>query len=249
MPPSADLNTRRCAVGTLQFVLAAAVVMMSSAFASADGAVTPPVAAPVTAAPTPLDPATAKVVNDVQAFYNRTTTFSSDFTQQYLVKAYNTTKTSQGHVVFSKPGKMDWTYVDPAGNHVVSDGTTLKAYEAANKQMYQQTINQSQYPAALSFLLGTGQLGTLFNFTMIDGAQLNFPGGWVLIGDPVQPTPAYTKVLFYVDKGTSQVMRVLILDGQGNRNRFDFTNPQVNQAVAPNQFQYTPPPGTTVINP
>jgi outer membrane lipoprotein carrier protein len=45
------------------------------------------------------------------------------------------------------------------------------------------------------------------------------------------------------------VMRVLILDGQGNRNRFDFTNPQVNLAVPTTQFQFTPPAGTTVINP
>jgi outer membrane lipoprotein carrier protein len=219
------------------------VALATSAFAQAP---TPAAPAPV-AAPTPQQ--TAQVVSDVQAFYNRTNTFSADFAQTYLVKAYNQTKNSSGHVVFAKPGKMDWNYTDPAGNRVVSDGTTLKAYEASNKQMYQQTVNQSQYPAALSFLTGTGQLSTLFNFTMTDGAALGFPNGWVLVGDPVTPTPAYTKVLFYVDKASSQVMRVLILDGQGNRNRFDFTNALANVALPATQFQYTPPAGTTVIVP
>ncbi len=198
---------------------------------------------------TASDAQATKVVADVQAFYNRTTSFSSDFTQTYLVKAYNQTKTSKGHVVFAKPGKMDWTYLEPKDNRVVSDGVTLKAYEAANKQMYEQTINQSQYPAALSFLTGQGQLAQLFSFKLMDGESLNFGGGWVLVGEPVQPTPAYTKVLFYVDKRTSQVMRVLILDGQGNRNRFDFTNPQVNLAVPAAQFQFTPPPGTAIVKP
>lgn len=230
----------------LIFAVVAVAALSSAAFAQTPPAPAAPAPAPI---PTLDAQQTAKVVTDVQGFYNRTTTFSADFSQQYLVKAYNTTKTSTGHVVFSKPGKMDWTYADPAGNRVVSDGTTLKAYEAANKQMYQQTVNQSQYPAALSFLLGTGQLSTLFNFTMLDGASMSFPGGWVLIGDPITPTPAYTKVLFYVDKQTSQVMRVLILDGQGNRNRFDFTNAQVNTAVLPTQFQFTPPAGTTVVVP
>jgi outer membrane lipoprotein carrier protein len=220
-------------------------VILGAAIGAPSYAQQPPPSA--SAAAPALDP--TKIVTDVQAFYNRTTTFSADFDQTYLVKAYNQTKTSSGHVTFSKPGKMDWVYAEPAGNRVVSDGSTLKAYEAANKQMYQQTINQSQYPAALSFLTGSGQLAQLFNFTLMDGAALQYPGGWVLVGDPVTPTPAYTKVLFYVDKQSSQVMRVLILDGQGNRNRFDFKNPQVNLAVPPTQFQFTPPAGTTIVNP
>lgn len=197
----------------------------------------------------PAAPTAATVVGNVQTFYNATTTFSADFTQTYLVKAYNQTKTSQGHVIFSKPGKMDWTYKDPAGNRIVSDGSLLRVYEAANKQMYEQNVTQSQYPAALAFLTGQGELAKLFNFQLLDGATMQFPGGWVLVGDPITPTPAYTKVLFYVDAATSQVRRVLILDGQGNRNRFDFAAPVVNQPVPATQFVFTPPAGTTIVKP
>jgi outer membrane lipoprotein carrier protein len=197
----------------------------------------------------PGAPTAATVVANVQTFYNATTTFSADFTQTYTVKAYNQTKTSTGHVVFNKPGKMDWTYKDPAGNRVVSDGTTVWVYEAANKQMYQQAVSQAQYPAALAFLTGQGDLAKLFDFQLFDGAQMQFPGGYVLAGTPKTATAAYEKVLFYVDGPTSQVRRVLILDGQGNRNRFDFTAPVVNQPVPATQFVFTPPPGTTVIKP
>jgi outer membrane lipoprotein carrier protein len=191
----------------------------------------------------------APVVANVQKFYDGTNTFSADFAQTYTVKAYNQTKNSTGHVIFNKPGKMDWTYKDPAGNRVVSDGTTVWVYEAANKQMYQQTVTQAQYPAALAFLTGQGQLAKLFNFTMCPGATMQFPGGDVLVGTPVTPNAAYEKVLFYVDQATSQVRRVLILDGQGNRNRFDFNTPVVNQPVPATQFVFTPPPGTTIIKP
>ncbi len=188
-------------------------------------------------------------VANVQAFYNKTTTFSADFSQQYLAKAYNTTKTSSGHVIFSKPGKMDWEYTDPTGNRIVSDGTTLRVYEAANKQMYEQTVSQSQYPAALSFLTGQGSLASNFDFQVLPGAQLQYTGGYVLVGTPKQPTPAYTKVLFYVDQQTSQVLRVLILDGQQNRNRFDFTNAQVNTNIDAAKFTFTPPAGTSIVKP
>jgi outer membrane lipoprotein carrier protein len=205
--------------------------------------------APPAGAQQATTPDVATAVANVQAFYNKTTTFSADFSQQYLAKAYNTTKTSSGHVIFSKPGKMDWEYTDPTGNRIVSDGTTLRVYEAANKQMYEQTVNQSQYPAALSFLTGQGSLSQNFDFQVLPGAQLQYAGGYVLVGTPKQPTPAYTKVLFYVDQGTSQVLRVLILDGQQNRNRFDFSNAQVNTNVDASKFVFNPPAGTTIVKP
>ena len=79
---------------------------------------------------------------------------------------------------------------------------------------------------------------------------MKFPGGIVLVGTPKQPTPAYSKVLFYVDQATSQVRRVMIIDGQGNRNRFDFEAPKVNAAGRRRSiFKFTPPAGTSIIHP
>jgi len=199
---------------------------------------------------TPMTDAQATdAVTKVQAFYDKAQTFSSDFVQEYTIKAYSQKKSSAGHVVFAKPGKMDFTYTEPKDNRVVSDGVKLRAYEAANKQMYESPVDKSQHPAALSFLTGTGKLADAFTFQLFDGAAMSFPGGQVLVGVPKQANPAYEKVLFYVDTATSQVRRVLIIDGQGNRNRFDFINPQVNTPITPTQFTFTPPPGTSVIKP
>jgi len=41
----------------------------------------------------------------------------------------------------------------------------------------------------------------------------------------------------------------MVIDGQGNRNRFDFVNPKVNEPVPPAEFTFTPPPGTSVVRP
>jgi outer membrane lipoprotein carrier protein len=78
---------------------------------------------------------------------------------------------------------------------------------------------------------------------------MKFPGGYVLVGTPKQATPSYAKVLFYVDTATSQVRRVMVIDGQGNRNRFDFLNPRLNEPVPSSQFQFAPPPGTSIVHP
>ena len=40
--------------------------------------------------------------------------------------------------------------------------------------------------------------------------------------------------------------RVLLLDAQGNKNRFTFTNVTQPASIAPAEFTFTPPPGTTV---
>ncbi|MCC6554859.1 MAG: outer membrane lipoprotein carrier protein LolA [Polyangiaceae bacterium] len=211
-----------------------------------------PFAAAITTVPAvgwAAGPTAEEVAGRVQKFYDATKTFQATFTQTYTIKVQNVKKVSTGKVVFEKPGKMSWTYDAPNGNRVVSDGTTIKVYEKENEQMYETSVKSSQYPAALSFLMGKGQLTKDFALRLLDPAQMKFEGGYVLEGTPKEATPAYQKMLLYVDAQTSQVRRVLILDAQGNRNRFDFAAPVVNQPVAKGEFDFTPPPGTRVIKP
>src|SRR5262249_54469081 len=94
----------------------------------------------------------------VQKFYDQPKTFQATFKQTYTIKVQNMQKVSTGKVVFEKPGKMSWQYDAPNGNRVVSDGSTIKVYEKENEQMYEMSVAKSQYPAALAFLMGNGQL-------------------------------------------------------------------------------------------
>jgi outer membrane lipoprotein carrier protein len=194
-------------------------------------------------------PTAEEIGKRVQQFYDSTRTFKSSFTQTYTIKVQDVKKVSTGKVTFEKPGKMIWVYDAPNGNRVVSDGVTIKVYEKDNEQMFETPVKGSQYPAALSFLMGKGQLTKDFSLRLLDPAQMKFEGGYVLEGTPKEATPAYQKMLLYVDAQTNQVRRVLILDAQGNRNRFDFSAPVVNQPVAKGEFDFTPPPGTRVIRP
>jgi outer membrane lipoprotein carrier protein len=190
-----------------------------------------------------------EIVTRVQEVYDRAKTFKAGFKQKYTVWAYNNkSKESAGSVIFEKPGKMSWRYTTN-GNRVVSDGKLVKIYEKENKHMYEQPLDKTQYPAALSFLTGQGQLKQHFKFTKLDSKQMKFESGYVLQGDPLQPTAAYDRVLFYVDAQTYQVRRVLIKDAQNNRNTFDFVTAEVNTKPPKGEFAFTPPPGTQVIRP
>jgi outer membrane lipoprotein carrier protein len=194
-------------------------------------------------------PTAESIANRVQAFYDQTKTFQAGFKQEYFIKLHDQKKTSEGRVAFEKPGRMSWKYDEPNGNRVVSDGKVLKVYERENQQMFEQPVDKSQYPAALSFLMGQGELTKSFSLRLLDPTIVHFENGWVLEGTPKDPTPPHQKVLLFVDAATSQVRRVLIIDAQGNRNRFDFENPQVNTSVPPGEFNFTPPAGTQLVKP
>ncbi len=196
----------------------------------------------------PADLSADAIADKVQSFYDGAKTYQARFKQRYTIYAYNRTKDSSGTVVFVKPGKMRWTYTNN-GNVVVSDGRQIKIYEPENRQMYLQQVDQTQYPAALSFLLGKGSLKKEFVLTKLDSVKLKFPGGHVLLGTPRNPTPAYQQLLFYIDAATFQVRRVLLIDAQKNRNRFDFESARVNEKVDAALFRFHPPPGTNVIRP
>lgn len=240
-----DMNRPRL----LSLVLFPVALMVVTGFAGAQPALVSPTPAAEQETPAPAGGiSAAEIARRIQVFYDSAKTYKAQFKQRYTIYAYNKTKDSRGEVVFQKPGKMRWTYSNN-GNVVVSDGAKLKVYEQENQQMYLQTVDKTQYPAALSFLVGQGRLSESFELQKLDAAKLKFPGGYVLLGTPKSPTPAYQKILFYVDAATFQVRRVLLLDAQKNRNRFDFIQPIVNQPLDARVFAYDPPPGTRIIKP
>jgi outer membrane lipoprotein carrier protein len=189
----------------------------------------------------------ADVAAKLQKTYESITVFDADFEQQYTMKTFNSKKEQSGHVVFEKPGKMRWDYSSPSNNVVVSDGKTLWSYEAKDKQARKMLVKDSQQPAALAFLTGKGDLSKEFNLAIATSLQQDFKGGYVLDATPKVATNLYTHVFFFVDGATFQVRRVLIVDGQDNRNRFNFLKPTVNGKVDPSKFVWTPPAGVTVI--
>ena len=208
-----------------------------------------PTAPPVDTAKLALpDLSSDEIAARVQAFYDGAKTFQAQFTQHYTIFAYNKKKESQGRVAFVKPGKMSWRYTSN-GNRVVSDGKLLKVYEADSKQLYEQDMGKSAYPAALSFLLGEGKLTASFALKKLNAETVGFKGGYVLVAIPREPTPAYQKMILYVDGKTFQVRRVQMIDAQKNKNVFDFSEPRVNEAIAASEFAFSAPAGTQVIKP
>jgi hypothetical protein len=111
-------------------------------------------------------------------------------------------------------------------------------------------LTSSEYPGAFGFLMGEPIAG---GFTWTRNEQAKFTLGPVLVGAPIQPEPGYEQVLFYLDswkleqRAAGAVAGVLVLDAQGNRNRFELSDARFPDAIDPKEFTFEPPEGTTIV--
>jgi outer membrane lipoprotein carrier protein len=184
-----------------------------------------------------------EIAREVASHYAKSATFRATFKQRYYT--YDRVKDATGSVIFERPGKMSWRYTT-SGNRVVSDGTLIKIYEKENKQVYELQPAHTQFPAAFSFLGGSGRLEDNFRLSRLESQHAAW---YVLAGTPSHPTKAFERVFFFVNAQTYQVERVIFVDSQGNRNRFDLAFSAFDHPVPEGEFAFTPPPGTQVIRP
>jgi outer membrane lipoprotein carrier protein len=200
------------------------------------------------AAPVAGGPA-AELARQVDAIFLGKKTYSAKFKQEYTLKVSGQVKNSSGIAFIERPNKISFRYDPPNNNRIVSDGTTLKVYVAEDKQMFESPVQKTEYPGAFAFLMGKG-ISTSFNFTINDKAV--YPAGTALLGKPVTPTPAYETVQFFVNKALLEksdpgaMEKVLIVDAQGNKNRFTFEGATQPATIDAGEFTFTPPAGTNI---
>ncbi len=187
------------------------------------------------------------VARGVQALYDKAITFESKFRQRFRLPAHKKIENRTGRLYFEKPTKMSWVYDD--GDRVASDGKIIRIFDKKDRTLYVGPVDRSQYPAALAFLSGEGNLEKTFDLGLLDSKRVRAAGALVLDCTPKNPTPVYQRVLLYVDEKQHHVRRVLMVDAQKAINRFDLVESRVNKRLPKGIFTFTPPRGTRIIRP
>lgn len=215
------------------------------------GTTTTPVPAPepTIALPTPAAGSADEVGLKIDELYKGHQRFSARFVQKHKQKVSGTEREQKGVVTVERPNKISFKYDAPNKNRIVSDGATLKVYIADDEQMFQQPVKNTEYPGAFGFIMGSG-IRQSFEFSFNEKAKFDL--GWVLNGAPRSPNPQYEQVLFWINKDKlgakdpGAVTAVLILDAQGNKNRFELFEAKFPDSVDPTEFTFTPPAGTSI---
>jgi outer membrane lipoprotein carrier protein len=187
-------------------------------------------------------------LESLESFIQSTRSGKADFTQVVTAPARDgqaaKSKTSTGTFEFARPNRFRFVYRKPFEQTIVADGQTLWLHDVDLNQVTARKQAQvlGSTPAAL--VAASPDLATLrkdFELQALpdkDGLQ------WV------QATPkAKEGQLHHVKVGFrgNELAALDILDGFGQRSLLTFGRMELNAAVSPEAFRFTPPSGVDVV--
>jgi outer membrane lipoprotein carrier protein len=150
---------------------------------------------------------------------------------------------SRGSVVFAKPGRMRWTYVEPEPSLVVSDGKELWIYDPASREAQRLVVTEAYLSgAALSFLLGEGEI--LRDF-VVEARECEETAALL---DLVPREPAtYERLEARIDLRSGELLETTVIDLLGNATTVALRDLRVNRDPDASLFHFEPPPGVRVL--
>jgi outer membrane lipoprotein carrier protein len=183
------------------------------------------------------------LITGVERHYNQAHTLSVDFTETYTVAGRNH-RPESGRLLLRKPGRMRWTYTEPAGKLFISDGQSVYLYTAADNRVERAKLKASDdMRAPLAFLLGKLDLKKEFGSFETKVAQNRT---YLVAGAANQRLP-YQQVSMLIDRAY-QIQELTVEGRDGSVLHFSFRNEDVNPVVAAGTFQFTPPPGADIVD-
>jgi outer membrane lipoprotein carrier protein len=194
------------------------------------------------------EPTVEEFVRRLESSYKGVHSLHADFTQSY--QWGNRSRQESGTVYFASGGRMRWEYRAPEEKLFVSDGKRVLLYVPEEKQLTRTTVKASEdVRVPFRLLLSRLDLGKVFeHIEFADQALDARPGDRVLRAIPkrgddsgihevlLELTPEYdirTLALVYTDHG---------------KMTFTFQDVKRNTGVTSALFQFTPPPGTEIID-
>jgi outer membrane lipoprotein carrier protein len=201
----------------------AAALLLAQAPATTQASPPPPPAAK------PAPGEAAALAARVQAFYDHTRDLTAQFRQTYTYQGFGRKQVSSGKLLVKKPGMMRWDYESPETKTVAVKGARLVQWEPEANQAYvDEKFDSTALSAAVTFLLGKGDLLKEFEASLAEGG--------VLLLRPRTPDPRVASIaLTAAPDGQVSVTRVV--DGSGNVNEIRFLEVRRNTGLADGAFE------------
>jgi outer membrane lipoprotein carrier protein len=184
-------------------------------------------------------------INALQTKYNKLGALAADFTQVYNAPGERSRRES-GRLLLKKPGKMRWDYTVPENKLFVSDGKWLYEYVAAEKLATRVAVKEADdLRSAFLFLLGRGNLRR--DFKRIEWANESPVTAGHRVLRMVPKRGNVRELLVEAEPATLQLKRLVIINGNGGRSDFLFSNLRENPPTNDAQFTFTAPAGVHVV--
>jgi outer membrane lipoprotein carrier protein len=182
------------------------------------------------------------LLKKIDDHYNHLNSLRARYTEHYAGMGMD--KTESGTLVLKKPGRMRWTYDQPAGKVFVLDGKSAWSYTPGTDQAQRIPAKQlDDLRSPLRFLLGHTQLKKeLDNLTVVPVGS-----GFRVSGVPKGMAQRLRLLTLDVSL-TGAIERMRLEEVDGAVTEFEFSGMQENVPVKNEDFVFVPPAGVTVVD-
>lgn len=178
----------------------------------------------------------------LQDFVNQLKTFEADFSQTLQEEDYLqfNQKSEKGHFKLSRPSKLVWEYAPKDGQKIVVDGANLWVWDKDLMQVTVRPIAEVQADIPLSWLLYDERIEE--KFEIIDaGERLGM--SWYNL-EPKKGT-YFQSIEIGLKEGV--MTEAWLYEGPDKVTKIVFSNIQINQPLAEDNFRFTLPKGADLI--
>jgi outer membrane lipoprotein carrier protein len=178
----------------------------------------------------------------VDKYYNALHSLRTNFTESF--RGMGMDREEHGTLLLRKPGKMHWSYADPAGKIFLLDGKYAWFYSPGDAQVERVSATQlDDLRSPLRFLLGHTQLQK-----ELEGLSLSSTAeGLELSGVPKGMQNRVAKIVLGVS-GDGIIHSMSITETDGAETAFTFRDSQANAPAPDAEFVFHLPPGIPVVD-
>ncbi len=195
--------------------------------------------APRAAAESPDAPA---VLRSIVSAYTAKPAYSMTFVQSYAPAGFPDASPETGTLTIQAPASLRFDYDGPEGKVYTFDGRAARQYVAVDKQIVLKTLTAAE-KARLPLLFLQPPSEILDRFAAVAKETGNG-----LVELALTPrAEADLKSVSALATSTGELKRLVVLDGEGNRTTFTFTNLAPRKKRPASDFALVPPKGTRVV--
>ena len=191
-------------------------------------------------APAPAPGPALDAVQQLRQFLRESKSGSGRFTQTVTSPGGARPKVSQGTFEFMRPDRFRFSYTRPYEQHMIADGQRLWNHDPDLNQVTSRAQAQALAGTPAAILAGTAPDRDF----VLASEPARAGVAWV-VATPRTSDGGIRSVRIGLRDGTLAALE--IVDGFGQRSLLEFTGFEVNAAVSPERFRFTPPPGSDVI--
>lgn len=193
------------------------------------------------------------IARQMQAKFKSLKTYQADFSLS--IKDLNKTKVSSGVATYGEGGKLNFTFSQPAGDIIVSNGQMLFVYVSRLKAVGKQPLKNKDKDGKSLYTAGSAEgLSNLFRRYHYRFDKPEQPreveGGKYFILDLKEKeiTGGYDKITLYVQSETYLIEKMRASSPSGRTVELTFSNIRLNPQVDTKLFQFKEPENAKIVD-